>query len=64
MTYLTGLLNKVSDFSVRALMINSTTRLGKNKRKKYKWLGKDLLDQLRYNKRKCLAAGPVLICTE
>ena len=31
------------------MMINSTTRFGKNKRKKYKWLGKGLLDQLRYD---------------
>ena len=31
------------------MMINSTTRLGKTKRKKYKLLGKGLLDQLRYD---------------
>ena len=34
------------------MMINSTTRLGKNTRKNYKWSGIGLLDQLRYNKKK------------
>ena len=37
------------------MMINSTTRLGKNTRKNYKWSGIGLLDQLRYNKKKMLS---------
>ena len=37
------------------MMINSTTRLGKNTRKTYKWSGIGLLDQLRYNKKKMLS---------
>ena len=38
--------------------------LKKNVRKNYKWSGIGLLDQLCYNKRKYLAAGRALICTE
>ena len=37
------------------MMINSTTRLGKNTRKNYKWSGIGLLDQLRYNKKNMLS---------
>ena len=38
--------------------------LKKNIRKNYKWSGIGFLGQLRNNKRKCLAAGRALICTE
>ena len=46
------------------MMINSSTRLGKNKRKTYKWSGISLLGQLRYYEKNCLTAGRATICTE
>ena len=52
MTYVAGLFKKVYQSSTslfsRAMMINSTTRLGKNKRKNYEWSEIGLLDQSRY----------------
>ena len=46
------------------MMINSTTRLEKNKRKTYKWSGISLLDQLRCNKKNSWTVGRALVCTE
>ena len=52
MTYVAGLFKKVYQSSTslfsRAMMINSTTRLGKNNRKNYEWSEIGLLDQSRY----------------
>ena len=68
MIYVAGLLKKVYKSSTsllsRAMMINSTIRLGKNKRKNYEWSEIGLLDQSRYNERKCLGAGWASICNE